>query len=70
MTTTLRTRPAASEYAPFYHGYVEAVPDGDIVELLARVDGSWWRRSAGSRRIVAASATARRSGPSARCSAI
>jgi hypothetical protein len=34
MTTTLRTRPAASEYAPFYHGYVEAVPDGDIVELL------------------------------------
>ena len=34
MTTTLRTRPAASEYAPFYHGDVEAVPDGDIVELL------------------------------------
>jgi hypothetical protein len=34
MTTTLRARPDASEYAPFYHGYVQAVPDGDIVELL------------------------------------
>lgn len=34
MTTTLRARPDASEYAPFYHGYVEAVPEGDIVELL------------------------------------
>ena len=34
MTTTLRARPEASEYAPFYHGYVEAVPEGDIVALL------------------------------------
>jgi hypothetical protein len=34
MTTTLRARPAVSEYAPFYHGYVQAVPEGDIVELL------------------------------------
>ena len=34
MTTTLRSRPEASEYAPFYHGYVESVPDGDVVELL------------------------------------
>jgi hypothetical protein len=34
MTTTLRSRPDASEYAPFYHGYVEAVPEGDIVDLL------------------------------------
>jgi len=34
MPTTLRARPDASEYAPFYHGYVEAVPEGDIVELL------------------------------------
>jgi hypothetical protein len=33
-TTTLRARPAASEYAPFYHGYVSSVPDGDVVELL------------------------------------
>ena len=34
MTTSLRTRPEASEYAPFYHRYVESVPDGDVVELL------------------------------------
>ena len=34
MTTTLRSRPDASEYAPFYHGYVESVPEGDIVDLL------------------------------------
>ena len=34
MTATLRARPDASEYAPFYHGYVESVPEGDIVELL------------------------------------
>ena len=34
MTTTLRSRPEASEYAPFYHGYVSSVPEGDVVELL------------------------------------
>ena len=34
MTTTLRVRPNASEYAPFYHGYVSSVPDGNIIELL------------------------------------
>ena len=34
MTTSLRSRPEASEYASFYHRYVESVPDGDIVELL------------------------------------
>ena len=34
MSSTLRARPEASEYAPFYHGYVTAVPDGDIVALL------------------------------------
>jgi hypothetical protein len=34
MTTTLRARPEASEYAPFYHGYVTMVPEGDVVELL------------------------------------
>jgi hypothetical protein len=34
MTTTLRARPDATEYAPFYHGYVESVPEGDIIELL------------------------------------
>jgi DinB superfamily len=34
MPTTLRARPDSSEYAPFYHGYVESVPEGDIVELL------------------------------------
>jgi hypothetical protein len=34
MTTSLRTRPAASEYAPFFHRYVDQVPEGDVVELL------------------------------------
>ena len=34
MTTSLRARPAASEYAPYYHRYVELVPDGDVVEIL------------------------------------
>lgn len=29
-------RPAASEFAPFYAGYVDGVPDGDIVEILER----------------------------------
>jgi hypothetical protein len=34
MTTALRARPDASEYAPFYHAYVASVPDGDVIELL------------------------------------
>jgi len=34
MATSLRARPAPSEYAPFYHGYVASVPEGDVVALL------------------------------------
>lgn len=34
MTTTLRARPEASEYAPFYHGYVAMVPEGDVLDQL------------------------------------
>ena len=34
MSTTSRARPDVSEYAPFFHGYVAAVPDGDVVDLL------------------------------------
>jgi uncharacterized damage-inducible protein DinB len=34
MTTSFRSRPATSEYAPFYHGYVASVPEGDVVEIL------------------------------------
>ena len=34
MPTALRGRPDSSEYASFYHGYVSAVPEGDIVALL------------------------------------
>jgi hypothetical protein len=34
MTTPTPGRPDASEYPPFYHGYVSNVPDGDIVALL------------------------------------
>lgn len=33
MTTA---RPDPSEYAPFYAGYVSLVPDGDVLDLLAR----------------------------------
>jgi len=28
------TRPSASEHAPFYAGYIAAVPDGDLLETL------------------------------------
>ena len=27
-------RPAANEYAPFYAGYINAVPEGDLIQLL------------------------------------
>ena len=36
MTTTHRGRPDASEFAPYYAGYVAAVPDGDIIEVIRR----------------------------------
>lgn len=36
MPTNTATRPGDTEYAPFYEGYVSLVPDGDIVETLAR----------------------------------
>ena len=29
-------RPAVGEYAPFYAGYVDGVPEGDVVEILER----------------------------------
>lgn len=34
MTARTLIRPDATEYAPFYAGYVAQVPDGDIVSLL------------------------------------
>jgi hypothetical protein len=34
MTTATRVRPDATEYAPFYAGYVAAVPEGDVVAVL------------------------------------
>src|SRR5215207_7423989 len=34
MTTSFRARPETTEYAPFYHGYIQSVPEGDVVELL------------------------------------
>ena len=39
MTATSRARPDVSEYAPFFHGYVAAVQEGDVVDLL-RSDGA------------------------------
>ena len=32
--SALRTRPADTEYAPYYSRYVSKVPEGDVVELL------------------------------------
>lgn len=29
-------RPSENEYAPFYAGYIQCVPDGDVFDLLAR----------------------------------
>lgn len=45
MTTSLCARPDVSEYAPFYHGYISGVPEGDVLvhlrhggrELLAKL---------------------------------
>jgi hypothetical protein len=34
MASSLRARPESSEYAPFYHGYVASVPEGDVVAFL------------------------------------
>jgi DinB superfamily len=34
MTASLRGRPAPTEYASSFHGYVASVPEGDVVELL------------------------------------
>ena len=34
MTARTLSRPDATEYAPFYAGYVARVPDGDVAELL------------------------------------
>lgn len=28
-------RPSPSEYAPFYHGYVQSVPEGDVIHYLS-----------------------------------
>lgn len=36
MTSFTIPRPASSEYAPYYSGYVGAVPDGDLLTLLER----------------------------------
>lgn len=34
MTAITIPRPSATEYAPFYAGYVAGVPDGDLIALL------------------------------------
>ena len=34
MATLQRSRPDATEYAPFYAGYVAGVPEGDVVAVL------------------------------------
>jgi len=42
MTVTAASRPDATEFAPFYAGYVALVPEGDIVNILRR-DGDEWQ---------------------------
>jgi hypothetical protein len=34
MSAHRRIRPPADEFAPFYAGYIERVPDGDVIEAL------------------------------------
>jgi hypothetical protein len=34
MPASFRDRPAGSEYASFYHGYVERVPEGDVLAIM------------------------------------
>ncbi len=36
MASVMIARPDATEYAPFYSGYVNAVPEGDLIALLER----------------------------------
>jgi uncharacterized damage-inducible protein DinB len=36
MTIASIPRPAASDYAPFHAGYVQGVPEGDVIALLER----------------------------------
>jgi DinB family protein len=36
LTPPRLARPQADEYAPFYAGYIARVPEGDVLELLAR----------------------------------
>src|SRR5215471_11032474 len=36
MSTLEITRPTATEYAPFYEGYISLVPEGDIITFLTR----------------------------------
>jgi hypothetical protein len=41
MQTDVRSRPDASEYAPYFHTYVSVVPDGDVVALLRESGREW-----------------------------
>ncbi|HEX8098142.1 MAG TPA: DinB family protein [Pyrinomonadaceae bacterium] len=36
MSKVFAARPGQSEYAPYYQGYVSQVPEGDVIETLAR----------------------------------
>jgi uncharacterized damage-inducible protein DinB len=41
MTVAAARRPDATEFAPFYAGYVAAVPEGDILTILRRGGSEW-----------------------------
>lgn len=47
MPQTLTSRPSADEYAPFYGGYVEAVPPGNLIGLLEEQNDETERLLAG-----------------------
>jgi uncharacterized damage-inducible protein DinB len=42
-TATAARRPDATEFAPFYAGYVAGVPEGDIIGILRRGGDEWQR---------------------------
>lgn len=41
MSTDVRSRPDAAEYAPYFHKYVSVVPDGDVVAVLRESGREW-----------------------------
>ena len=58
MTIAAAVRPEANEFAPYYAGYVAAVPDGDVTRTLAEQGEQLLSRLKGLSEAQAASAYA------------